>query len=903
MADRIWHNFSIDSVLTSLETNLQGLSHREAEARLLKFGPNELVKKKGISPWLIFLEQFKSFLIIILIVAVILSAVLGEIVDAVVILIILLFSAGLGFIQEYRAERVLEALKKMTAPRARVKRNGELLDIPSRGIVPGDIIILNAGDRVPADSRLIEVVNLKTNEASLTGESLPVEKIIEPLPSDLVIGDRRNMIYMGTTVVYGRGFAVVTGTGMNTEFGRIAGMLEEVKSPPTPLQVSLDKMGKWLGMGALFICFILAAAGVVQGQSVLKMFIWSIGLAVAAVPEALPAVVTICLAIGVQRMVKRHVLIRKLPAVETLGCTTVICSDKTGTLTQDQMTVRQIYADDKLIDVTGGGYEPKGELRYKDELLEVIQDSVLDRLLKISSLCNNTNLSLIDGVWSIKGDPTEGALIVLAAKAGLSHIELEQQFPRTGELPFSSERKRMTTIHNIKDSIKQEKFVFTKGGAEIVLNICSYIYINGKIVELKPEDKERILSIVQDMASRALRVLGLAFKFIPADAELKEEVVERDMVFAGLVGMIDPSRKEVIPAIQTCKDAGIKLVMITGDYKLTAESIAKDLGLFKDGISLSGAELDKLTEDEFENIVKKVEVYSRVSPMHKLRIVEKLIQHGHIVAMTGDGINDAPALKRADIGVAMGVTGTDVTKEAAEMVLTDDNFASIVAAVEEGRGIFNNIKRFLAYLITCNIGEILIVAIGVLFSLQLGIPSGMLLLTVVQILYINLATDGLPAIALAAEPIERRVMKRKPRVKGESIFTPDIIKFFAAGGIWSTIICLGVFLMAKKAGKSFLEAQSMCFISLILVQFVNAFNFRSLEESVFKINFFTNKWLIMAIIWELIMLSLIIYLPFLRKLFGTYPLSIRDWVLVVISTLTMVIVLEITKMINRHTRR
>lgn len=897
--EKPWHSLDVNEVLAALKASREGLSQKDAESRLAEFGPNELVKKKKISPWLIFLGQFNNFLIIILIIAVVLSAILGDILEAGVILVILFFAAGLGFIQEYRAERVLEALKKMAAPKARVQRNGEILDIPSKDLVPGDILILHTGDRVPADSRLLEAVNLKTNEASLTGESLPVEKELVNLSGEVILGDRKNMIYTGTTVVYGRGRAVVALTGMNTEFGKIAGMLEEVKSAPTPLQVSLDKMARWIGIGALGLCSLLALAGIIKGQPPLEMLIWAIGLAVAAVPEALPAVVTISLAIGVQRMVKRNALIRKLPAVETLGCTTIICSDKTGTLTQDQMTVKEVYADNRIIEVTGTGYVPDGQFLYQGEVFNFNPQSTLYKLLEAGVLCNDTYLSLTENVWSVKGDPTEGALVVLAAKADIDKTELNSRFPRAGEIPFSSERKRMTTVHYIREKKDAERSAYSKGAAEIILKPCSHIYDEGKIRELKEEDKEKILSTVQHMAARALRVLGIAFKGVPFDIELAEQFLEKDMVFIGLVGMMDPPRQEAFSAIKLCKEAGIKITMITGDHKLTAEGIARSLQLLDEkGISLSGVELDKLSEAEFDEIAEKVEVYARVSPSHKLRIVEKLSQHGHVVAMTGDGVNDAPALKRADIGIAMGITGTDVTKEAADMVLTDDNFASIVSAIEEGRGVFDNIKKFLTYLISCNIGEILIVAIGVLFSAQLGVSQGALLLTVIQILYINLATDGLPALALSMEPIEPHIMKRKPRPRQEGVFSRDVLLFFAAGGIWSAVICIGVFLWALKTGKPFSEAQSMCFVSLILVQFINAFNLRSLDRSVFALSPFTNKWLLLAIAWEILMLILIIYQPFLSRLFGTYPLTLRDWAVIVFSSITILVVLEIVKYIN-----
>jgi len=888
-----WHILEVSESLAYLESKREGLSQQEAQSRLAQFGPNELAEKEKISAWKILLEQFKNFLIIILLVAVALSAITGEVADAIVILVIVIFAAGLGFIQEYRAERAMEALKRMAAPTTSVLRNGREIEIPAHEIVPGDIFLLKTGDRIPADARLIEAVNMKVDEASLTGESVPVEKTINALQGEISLGDRINMVFSGTAVVYGRGTAAVTATGMATEFGKIAAMLQEVKKEQTPLQMNLDRLGKWIGIGALTLCFILAGIGILRGHEILEMLIWGVSLAVAAVPEALPAVVTISLALGVQKMVRRHALIRKLPAVETLGSTTFICSDKTGTLTQDQMTVRRLYVEGKLIDVTGAGYEPKGNSRFADKTLIPAEETALQRLLQIGSLCNDTSLTSANDAWEIKGDPTEGALTVAAAKAGLWQEKLRSQFPRIHEIPFSSETKRMTTVHQAP----QGKIAYSKGAPEIILSSCSHIYQNGEETELNDADKNNILSVSYKMAGDALRVLGTAYKHLP-DQAATTETIEHGMVFVGLFGMIDPPREEVKEAVKLCDQAGIRSVMITGDHKLTAVAIAKELGILKEGVALTGIDIDNLSDEEFEDLVEKIEVYARVSPAHKLRVVEALTKRGHVVAMTGDGVNDAPALKKADIGVAMGITGTDVSKEAADMVLTDDNFTSIVAAVEEGRGIFGNIKKYLIYLLSCNLGEILLMAIVILFGPLFGLPAGTIPLTAIQILYVNLATDGLPAIALSVDPPEPNIMRQKPRPRQQSIFTSSVLRYLTGAGIWTTIVALAVFLWALSSGRGHSEAQTMCFVTLILVQFFNAFNCRSLEHSLFKIGPFANKWLLLAIGWECIMLGLVVYLPILQGPFTTYSLTLTDWVIAILSASTILILAEIYKFIS-----
>jgi len=805
-----WHNLSIDDSLHKLSSSIQGLDDEETKKRSAKYGYNELLEIRKISALKIFLSQFKNALILILLGAVAISAAIGELVDAIVIFIIVAFAAILGFTQEYKAEKAIEALKKMAAPTALVIRDGKDIYLPARELVPGDVILFSTGSKIPADARLIEAVNLKADESSLTGESVAVEKTVEKIAQKTVpIGDRNNMVYMGTSVMYGRGRGVIVTTGMNTEFGKIAGMLQEVEERRTPFQIKLDKLGKTLLKTSLVAVAIIAILGILRGEEIIEMFIWAVALAVAIVPEALPAVVVISLALGVRRMVKRHALIRKLPAVETLGSTTVICSDKTGTLTQGKMTVRRICVNDKIIEVSGAGYEPKGEFFEENKAVE--PDEHLKLLLQGATLCNDAIL-VKDKRWQIKGDSTEGALVVAAAKAGLSQVELNKRNPRTGEIPFTSERKRMTTIH----STPEGRIAYSKGALEVILESCNRGYKGSEEKTLTIMEKNEILEVGKKFAKDALRVLGFAYKH-PSD---DDKYVEKNMVFIGLVGIIDPPREEVKDSIEECDAAGIKTVMITGDHRLTAIAIAKELGMLRKGIALEGSELEKLSDKEFGNIVEDIEVYARVSPQHKLRIVEALRKKGHVIAMTGDGINDAPALKSADIGIAMGMTGTDVTKEAADMILTDDNFASIVDTVEEGRGIFGNVKKYLMYLLSSNLGEILLMVIAVIAGLPLPLVA-------IQILWVNLATDGLPAIALSVDPAEPDIMRQKPRDPKQSIFTRPVIILMCIGGVWSAGVTLWIFIWALNLSGGLLEAQSMVFVTLVIIQFFKAFNYRS----------------------------------------------------------------------------
>ena len=887
----IWHAMGVGEALEKLQTSRDGLQHEEAKRRLMEFGPNELVEKKKISPLKIFASQFKNFLILILLAAVAISAVIGEFIDAIVIFAIVIACAILGFVQEYRAERLMDALKRMAAAKARVIRGGEEIEIPARELVPGDIIVLRAGDRISADSRLIEALNLKADEAPLTGESVPVEKQTESTKKDATVGDRKNMVFMGTDATYGRGKAVVVATGMNTEFGKIAEMVQAVEEPPTPLESRLEKMGKFLVWILIITCAIVTVVGIARGQPIMKMFILGVALAVAAVPEALPAVVTVALAIGMQRMAKRNAIVRKLPAVETLGCTTVICSDKTGTLTRNEMTVRRLFVNDKTIAVTGEGYEPKGEFwiessNEKHVISDPQKDDSIALLLRIATLCNDARLKSTDGAWTIEGDPTEGALTVAAAKAGIQE-KLNTQYPRIGEVPFTSERKLMSTVHTTPEG---KKVAYVKGAPEVILEKCAFVFKKGEKRKLSQTEKEAILDINKKMASEALRMLGMAYKELPDTKErFPQEDVENNLIFVGLTGMIDAPREEAIEAVKKCKRAGIKVIMITGDNKDTAMAVGKELGL-NGGRVMTGAEIDIISDEELEKIVEDISIYARVSPEHKMRIVKALKRRGHIVAMTGDGVNDAPALKNSDIGVAMGITGTDVAKEASDIVLVDDNFATIVAAVEEGRGIYDNIKKYLVYLLSCNVAEILIIftAVGII-----GLP---LPLVAVQLLWVNLLTDGLPALALGVDPTDPDIMDRPPRDPKESVFTRSI-KTLIVG--MAAIILLGIlplFYWAYGGDPSkLIKAQTMAFTALVMFEMFNVFNCKSEKHSIFKVGPFSNRFLVAAVISSIFIQLIVVYVPFFNVLLDTVPLGLLDWVLILAISSTVLVGVEIGK--------
>ncbi|MEQ8190176.1 MAG: calcium-translocating P-type ATPase, PMCA-type [Candidatus Eremiobacterota bacterium] len=881
-----WHNETFEQVLSYFKTDINGLSEKDARERLHEFGANELEEKKKESILMLLLEQFKDFLIIVLAVAAVISGIKGDWVEALTIIIIVILAGLMGFIQEYQAGKAIEKLRKMAAPHATVIRGGEEQVIPSREIVPGDICLIKTGDMIPADARLVEATNLKINEAPLTGESSAVAKFIEPVENkETSLGDRKNMVYTGTSATYGRGKAVVVATGMNTEFGRIAGLLQNTQSRKTPLQNNLDQLGKQLGIFSLILAAIIAAFGVIMGKEIQKMFIWGVALAVAVIPEALPAVVTISLALGVRRLVKRRALIRSLPSVETLGATTVICSDKTGTLTQDAMTVRKIYCGCQVITVTGAGYNPSGDFSIEEK--KIAPDEDLKKLLEIGVLCNDTHLKQEEGEWKIIGDPTEGALVVIACKGGINSDEIRKEIPRTGEIPFSSETKRMTTAHRFSDG----EYAYTKGAPEIIIDSCTSMYQKGQIVALKEQDRKEILNTGRKFGEEALRVLAFSFKKISSEDNL--ESAQKDMVFAGIVGMLDPPRPEVKDAIRVCEHAGIKPVMITGDHKITAVAVAKELGLMKNDKALTGIELDKLSDEEFDKTVEDTQVYARISPSHKLRLVNAFMNKGHVVAMTGDGVNDAPALKKADIGVAMGITGTDVSKEASDMILTDDNFASIVSAVEEGRSIFENIRKYLVFLLSGNMGTVFAMIISILLFRDFPLVA-------VQILFINFIMDGLMAIALGVEPPEPGIMDRPPRNLKEGILNKKSLLYIGAVGLWMSLATIGVYRYAIVSPIVDDDlAKTMFFVTLIVSRLFNGFNCRSLNESIFRTGLTGNKWLIASAGISMGLTMIVLYYHLFHEPFETKPLDTYQWAIVVSFAFTVMVFGEIIKFISR----
>ena len=885
---RPWHASTAEEVLGRLATSADGLSLKQAAERLAEHGPNALQAGRRISGWRILLDQFKNVLLLILILATGLSLFSGHGTEAIIIGIIILFAVGLGFFQEYRAERAMEVLGEMAAPHATVIRDQVESLIPAKELVPGDLVLLKAGDRVPADCRLLSCHNLKVDEASLTGESVPTEKRAAPLTLvDLPVGDRINMVFAGTTVTYGRGRAVVVTTGMATEFGQIAHMLSEIEPTRTPLQENLDRVGRSLAIVALAIVFVIVTIGLWRRseteQPLLELFLFGVALAVAVVPEALPAVVTVSLAIGVQRMIKRHALVRRLPAVETLGSTSVICSDKTGTLTRDEMTVQRCFVAGSTVYLSGAGYEPLGDFFREGQ--KVTPSRTLRELLRAGVLSSDARLmqEAATGRWEIQGDPTEGALVVAAAKAGLEKSQVDLELPRLDEIPFSSETKRMTTLHQAGEQL----VAYVKGAPEVLLPQCTQQLTDEGEVPLVEPLRAAVTAAAREMASGALRVLALARQ---NQASLTS--VQDQLTLLGLVGMIDPPRPEAKPAIAMCESAGIQVVMITGDHPLTARAIAQDLGILKAGRVVTGIELDAMSDEMLQKEADSIRVYARVSPAHKLRVVGALQARGHVVAMTGDGVNDAPALRKADIGVAMGITGTDVTKEAAVMTLTDDNFASIVAAVEEGRGIYGNIKKYLMYLLSANVGEI-----GLMTGASLcGLPMP---LTAVQILYVNLATDGLPALALAVDPPAEDLMRHPPRDRRTGIFTPSVIRLMTLGGMWSAVANLVLFVGARYLGYTDKQAMTFTFISLVLIEFFKAYSYRSQQDHVFH-RFFVNRWLNLAIGWELILLALILYVPVLRDVFHVVSPSPFELAVILFWSHTILPVLELGKWLERR---
>ncbi len=881
-----WYNLTVDKTIHELESNANGLSDDEAKLRLEIHGKNELIAEEGVAWWKLLAEQFLSLLIVILILAAVVSAFIGQVIEAIAIIIIVILAGLLGFIQEFQAGKAIESLKKMAAPNATVLRNGEEKIIPASEIVPGDIIILQTGDKIPADARIISAKNLKVDEAVLTGESFSVEKTDKSIDdSDASLGDRKNMLFMGTAVTYGRGKAMVTATGMNTEFGKIATMLKETKSRRTPLQQNLDSLGKKLGIYSIILAALMSFLGVLEGYSLVNMFVWGVAIAVAVIPEALPAVVTISIALGVRRMVKRKALIRKLPAVETLGATNVICTDKTGTLTQDQMTIRNIYTDGKLFEIEGSGYNPEGKIKLNGTEINIVNEEALQKLFIAGVLCNDTVLSKNEDVYNIIGDPTEGAIVVAAKKAGIDFNDARSTYPRLFEIPFSSETKKMTTVHKIDG----RTFAFTKGAPEIVIENCTTIFSSGKEEPLTAEGKNKVFEIGEKLSSKALRVLAIAYKELKGSKDY-DESSQNEMTFLGIVGMIDPPRPEAKKAIETCFHASIRPIMITGDHKVTAIAVAKEIGILHNGTALTGRELDQLSEQEFEESVKNTDVYARISPAHKLKIVSALMKQGNIVAMTGDGVNDAPALKKADIGIAMGIKGTDVSREAADMILTDDNFASIVAAVEEGRSIFENIRKYLVYLLSGNFGAVLALIVALLMTLPIPLEA-------VQILFINFLMDGLIAIALGVEPPEAGMMDRKPRTVKEGILNKKAMIFIGIIGFWIAIITLGIFNWSISLGFTESESMTLFFITLIFARLFNAYNCRSFNLSAFKVKFTSNKSLIMGVVISLVMTVLVVIIEPLQVPFHTSNLSINYWLISFVLASTTLFVIEIFKLL------
>jgi Ca2+-transporting ATPase len=886
-----WHSMEKKQLLESLKATEAGLSTEEAKHRLEEFGPNELVEKKRVTRLQIFLGQFKDIFVIMLLFAMGISLVIAftrdasEFVDAATIGAIISLNAVVGFVNEYRSEKAMEAMKQLTAPKARVLRDGKEQIIPSREVVPGDIVLLEAGDRIPADSRVLEVVDMKADEAILTGESTAVDKKDVVLDPKTPVADRKNSVFMATHLTYGRGKAIITSTGMKTEFGKVAEMVQAVEQTETPLKQKLTKFAKKLGIIIIFVSvaifalelyeiFVLTGGANLEqavGQ-IIEAFEVAIALAVSAVPEGLPAVVTISLALGVRELAKRKALVRKLSSAETLGATDIICSDKTGTLTKGEMTVRKIYVNKKMVDVTGAGYEPKGEFIVNGNPIDPEAESTLTLLLKASTLCSNANY---DGT-KVLGDTTEGALIVAAAKAGLKKEELHTLNSRLQEVPFTSERKRMTTANK---SPEGEVFSYIKGAVEILLDRSEYILEDGNAIKLSEKEKEQILKKNEELASQALRVLAIAYKKLPENknGEYDEDYLETNMVFLGLAGMIDPPRDEAKGAIEICRKAGIKTVMITGDHKLTAVAIAKELGIMEGDLTLTGAELDKIGEEEFNKIVEDVSVYARVSPEHKLRIVGALKKKGHIVAMTGDGVNDAPALKQADIGIAMGITGTDVTREAADMVLADDNFATIVTAVDGGRAIYDNIRKFSFFLLRSNFDELLVIGVFALLGPLMGWENMILPLTPTMILWINLVTDGGPATALSMDPPQENLMDRQPRDPKEgilhgrfaSILASFVTQFLGTG----VLFAIAYFVW----GRPLAEAQTMAFTQATLQELLIVWNCRSETKSAFRLSFTSNKFLLIAVVVSAILTVLVPY----TGLLGTAPLDLMDWAIVI----------------------
>ncbi|MBM7556445.1 calcium-transporting P-type ATPase, PMR1-type [Halanaerobacter jeridensis] len=867
------YNYSIVELLDKLKVDLKrGLTPNQVNRRLNDFGANQLPQKKENSILDLWLAHFKDFMVLVLVVAVIVSGALGELADAAAIFAIVILNAVMGFVQEFRAEKSLQALKKLSAPQAKVKRDGQIQEIPAQDVVPGDLVIVELGDKIPADARVVESNNLKVNEASLTGESTAVLKKDITLAGEVSLGDRSNMLHLGTTVVEGRGKAVVTDTGIATEMGQIADLLQQEGKKLTPLQRRLKTLSKWIVFSCLLACLAVMGLGVLRGESIYRMFLSGVSLAVAAIPEGLPAIVTLVLALGVQRLIKCNAVVRKLPAVETLGCATVICSDKTGTLTTNEMVVEQIYVNNKIYYGQAEGFS----------------NPALKKILEISALCNNAEIERKRSKDKIIGDPTEGALLLAAQEAGINREKLAQKYQQLLEIPFSSKRKRMSVIAQGQNKAE----LLIKGAPEVILERSQYYYQRGKVKKLTAKKKGEILEQNQSFAEQALRVLGVGYRELSGVLEEDDLAqYEEEIIFVGLMGLIDPPRPETKKAILECKKAGIKAKMITGDHKETAVAIAKKLNLkVQADRVITGDELQELSEQELVERIADLTVLARVSPEDKLRIVKALQKKEHIVAMTGDGVNDAPAIKEADIGIAMGQKGTDVTKEASSLILADDNFATIVAAVAEGRGIYNNIRKFIRYLLSCNVGEIL----TMFFSSLLALP---LPLVAIQILWVNLVTDGLPALALGVDPADDDIMEQPPRSPQESIFSGGLQWKILGQGLLIGLSTLFVFLLGLRYGSDLATARTMAFTNLVTAQLFFVFSCRSEQLSLFRINPFSNVYLILAVFFSFAMHYLVLYIPVLQQLFKTTPLTTGEWALIVIIASSSTFIVEVAQFI------
>lgn len=870
MDSETWHALSELEVLKILGTRKDGLTKEEAAARLKQYGPNEIVQFKKNVTLNILLSQFKSFLILVLVAATVISFALGEILDGIVIFIVVVVNTLLGFFQEYGAEKAVESLKELTSTFATVIREGKKLDVPAKEVVLGDIIYLEEGKRVPADMRIVDEINLSIDESSLTGESVPVSKKVGTLKKEVEVADIVNMAFMGTYVTGGVAIGVVVGTNMNTEIGKIAKIVEETHTHATPLQIRLEQLGKYLGVTILLIAAAIFFLGVyTEHVDILTMFLVALALSVSAIPEGLPVAVTFSLSLGVKRMASKNAIVKKLLAVETLGTVSVICSDKTGTLTKNELTVEQVYAGNNMFYVSGRGYDPAGYFLMNGKKVDPQKNKVLMLMLKSGVLCNDSSLEKTDNGWNVIGDPTEGALIVLAKKAGFGRSELKDKCCSVTQVPFTSERKMMSVVYEESKKL----FVYSKGAPEHILKRCKFILTNNGLKRLTKPDIEKLTSIHRRMAAKPLRVLAVAYKKMPRKSRDHNEI-ESNLIFLGMVGMEDPIRDGVREALNKAKEAGVKTVMITGDHELTAIAIAKQLGLLSRGeFALTGLELESMSQSELENVVEKTSVYARVSPEHKVRILQALQKKGHVVAMTGDGVNDAPAIKKADVGISMGIKGTDVAKEASDLVLTDDHYATIVSAIEEGRGIYANIRKFVRQMLSVNIIEIFLI----MFTFMLGMPLPLLPL---QLLWINLVTDSFLSISLAVDPVEDHVMKVPPRKKTESIFAGGMAPFMAVTAAIGSVASILIFWWGLQFGIT--EARAIVLTFCVMYETIILFNCRSENKPFFKINPLSNIYLFLSVIAVIILQVAVLYVPFMQIFFSTVPIGLTAWTLAII---------------------